>query len=264
MTSKTLKYETGELFYRMYGTGRPVVLVHGFGEDGTVWEKQISFLQDICLLIVPDLPGSGNSSILKEGSVEAYAKAIHAITTHEKTSPVAIIGHSMGGYVCLAYAEMFPNDISALGLFHSFASPDDEEKKEARRKGIAFIKANGSAKFLEQAIPNLFSETFRKERPEIVQQLIDRYANFNPESLVQYYEAMIRRPDRTAVLKNIKKPVLLILGERDTSIPLQRGLEQTHMPDFCYIHICKHSGHMGMLEETEKCNRAIQQFVEDL
>lgn len=264
MISKTLPYQGGELFYRMYGTGSPVVLLHGFGEDGTVWERQISFLEDRCLLIIPDLPGSGNSSIVKDGSMESYAKAVHAITAHEKTGPVAIIGHSMGGYISLAFAEMFPNDISALGLFHSFASPDDEEKKETRRKGIAFIKANGSSKFLEQAIPKLFTEKFRKENPEIVQQLIDRYANFNPESLVQYYEAMISRPDRTTVLKNIKKPVLLILGEHDTAIPLQRGLEQSHMPDFCYIHVCKRSGHMGMLEETEKCNRAILQFVEDL
>jgi pimeloyl-ACP methyl ester carboxylesterase len=196
--------------------------------------------------------------------MEAYAKAVRAIATYEEVGPVVIIGHSMGGYVSLAFAELYPNDVLALGLFHSFALPDDEEKKEARRKGIAFIKNNGSAKFLEQAIPKLFSEDFRKEKPEIVQQLIDRYANFNAESLVQYYEAMIDRPDRTMVLKKIKNPVLLILGEHDTSIPLQRGLEQSHMPDFCYIHICKHSGHMGMLEETEKCNRAILQFVEDL
>ena len=172
-----------------------------------------------------------------------------------------MVGHSMGGYITLAFAEKYPERLTSFALFHSSAYADNEEKKVARRKNIGFILNNGSAKFLAQAIPSLFHEKYKTEHPEGVVELIERYANFSPQALVSYTEAMINRPDRTAVLKGSRCPVLFILGEHDTAIPLQQGLEQCHLPEFSYIYICTDSGHMGMLEEQAFCTKAVIDFL---
>jgi len=249
------------LSYSVYGDGVPVMLVHGFGEDGSIWENQISELTSKFKLIVPDLPGSGDSERLDQGTMEIYAEALNDIASQEYLQSFVLIGHSMGGYIALAYAEQYAAKLDGLGLFHSSAYADDEEKKETRRKGIRFIREHGSEKFLEQATPGLFSEKTKSLKPELVREIIRRYANFNPESLVQYYEAMILRPDRTKLLKESRIPVLFILGTEDNAIPLNKGLEQTHLADICYIHICKNSGHMGMLEESSECNEVLIKFI---
>lgn len=241
-----------------------VVMVHGFGEDASIWEEQVKFLEGKVPLLVLDIPGSGRSDLLAKGSMEAYAELVNKILELEGISAVVMVGHSMGGYISLAFAELFPSKLSALCLLHSSAYADDEEKINTRRKGIEFIKNNGSEKFLAQAIPNLFSEQTRRERPGLVSELIQRFANFKEDALVQYYEAMIARPDRTEILRSIDKPVLFIAGRYDAAVPLQKSLEQSTMPSFSYIHVCNNSGHMGMLEETEEVNNALMQFLEDL
>ena len=223
------------LYYTVSGNGIPVMLVHGFGEDGSIWEKQREALEQFCKLIIPDLPGSGKSERLEEGSMEIFADVLQSIVDAENINSLVMIGHSMGGYITLAYAEKYGSKLTGFGLFHSSAYADDPEKVETRRKGIRFIRDNGASKFLEQAIPGLFSEKTRIERPEIVQEIISRYTNFEAESLVQYYESMIARPDRTKVLTDSNLPVLFILGKYDNAVPLNKGLEQTHLPDICYI-----------------------------
>ena len=263
---KQQQLETGNstVFYYTAGEGLPVVLIHGFAEDSTIWNEVTESLQSSFRLIVPDLPGSGKSTILKEGSMESYARVIESILQKEGIDSAVLVGHSMGGYISLAFAELFPQKIKALCLFHSSAYADDEEKITARNKGIEFIRNNGAEKFLAQSIPNLFSEKTRKEKPELVKEIVERYANFNAASLVQYYQAMIARPDRTDILKSIQKPVLFIAGESDTAVPVQKSIEQSTMPAFSYIHICRNSGHMGMLEETAETVAALRHFLEDL
>jgi pimeloyl-ACP methyl ester carboxylesterase len=257
----TLYPSRKKLYYTVSGSGVAVMLVHGFAEDGSIWENQRKALESFYKVIIPDLPGSGKSERLDEGSMEIYADAIHEIVITEKLSSLVMIGHSMGGYITLAYAEKYSSSLSAFGLFHSSAYADDEEKIETRKKGIRFITANGAAKFLEQATPALFSEKTKSNTPGIIEEIISRYANFEAESLVQYYESMIARPDRTKVLKESNSPVLFILGTYDNAVPLNKGLEQTHLPDICYIHICKNSGHMGMLEESSESNEVLKSFI---
>ncbi len=235
---------------RITGTGAPVLLVHGFGEDGSIWEKQVPVLEKKYQLIIPDLPGSGRSALTADVSMEALAEVLKQILDALQIPACVLIGHSMGGYVALAFAEKYPDRLKALGLFHSSALADNEEKIVVRRRGIEFIHEHGPDKFLEQSTRNLFSDEFKLQHPDTVQEIIDRFTNFLPQSLVSYYEAMIRRPDRTAVLKKLGKPVLFIMGEYDKAVPLEQCLPQSYLPQLCYMHILKHSGHMGMLEEA--------------
>ena len=258
---KTILYQSKQIAYRTIGAGNPVMLVHGFGEDGNVWNIQVDHLKDKFYLIVPDLPGSGSSEMIKDMSMEGIAEVLHSIIHEENIDKCTVIGHSMGGYIMLALVEHYWNHVNAFGLFHSTAFPDTEEKKETRKKGIEFIKEHGGFEFLKTSTPNLFSPNSKQQIPNSITDFISTLANFSGDALVSYYHAMMKRPDRTTVLKNTENPVLFIAGEHDNAIPLNDVLKQCHLPENSYIHVLKKSGHMGMIEEPEKANQILAEFL---
>lgn len=262
MTEHLLVQGDLNLFYRVYGEGKPVVALHGLGIDGKVWDKLARTLETKYRFIVPDIPGSGRST-RKDGdwSIEMLADDLLLMLEKENIDRCTMIGHSMGGYITLAFAEKYPDRLVSFGLFHSTAFADSEERKATRRKHIDFINKNGSGKFLAEAIPNFFSETFKVKEPLVIKDLITHYANFSPVSLVRYNEAMIQRPDRTHILESFKGAILFLAGENDTIIPLEQTLKQCKIPEFAYIYVAVQSAHMGMLEEAGFCARSIYDFL---
>ena len=261
--NKQLLFEGEKLAYRVSGSGKPVILLHGFGEDGRIWERQAAALESSFTLVIPDLPGSGQSPETADMSMEGLAEAVHAIIHEENLEACPVIGHSMGGYISLALAAGYPNHVSALGLFHSTAFADSGEKKATRQKGISFILEHGSREFLQTTSPNLFAPATREKKPALVRDFIGRLSNFSPAALVSYQEAMMRRPDRTEVLKGSNLPILFLLGAHDTAVPLQDGLRLCPLPEKAYIHVLHESGHMGMLEETERSNWILDNFLSE-
>lgn len=273
MQQKEISYKGKRLFYRLQGEGPLVVLLHGFGEDGTVWKPQFDIFPDNTL-IVPDLPGSGQSEMIEDMSIEGLADAVQAIVKEESNllglsvgdstlgvGGTILIGHSMGGYITLAYAEKYPDELAAFGLFHSTAYADTEEKKETRRKGIAFVEKYGAFEFLKTAIPNMYSPATKEANPGLIEEHVQSLQSFSKAALIAYYESMIKRPDRTLVLKQNKIPVLFVLGKHDAAVPLQDGLQQSHLPGVSHVFILENSGHMGMCEEMEKSNHLLREFV---
>jgi pimeloyl-ACP methyl ester carboxylesterase len=260
---RTLMVNDHAISYRILGNGYPVMLVHGFGEDARVWEKQEPVLEKNFQLVIPDLPGSGQSDSTEDMSMEGMARVLKEVLDQSGIDSCIMIGHSMGGYITLAFAELFPERLKAFGLFHSTAYADNEEKKTARRRGIEFIQEQGPEKFLEQSTRNLFSEEFRIKNPAEVQEFVDRFTNFPAQSLVNYYEAMMQRPDRTRVLKEFTGPVMFIIGKHDNAISPDQVLEQCHLPRLAYIQLLMHSGHLGMIEETEASTGFLEKFLKD-
>ncbi|MFT3910582.1 MAG: alpha/beta hydrolase [Ferruginibacter sp.] len=259
---KYIEYNGSSLHYIITGAGSPVVLIHGFGEDSTVWDNQIAVLKNTYKLIVPDLPGSGRSTLLQKERINLvdHADCVKEILSVENIEQCIMIGHSMGGYIALAFAEKYPGLLTALGLFHSSAYADDAEKIQVRKKAIEFIQKNGAAAFLKTSIPGLF---FDQEKSSFdIEMLLQKGNNFSPEALIQYYEAMIARPDRTELLKNTHLPVLLIIGQHDKAVPFKLSLEQAKMPGHSHIHILRNSAHMGMLEETVDSNKILADFLQ--
>jgi pimeloyl-ACP methyl ester carboxylesterase len=262
MAEKNFTYQSSKIMYRITGSGRPVLLLHGFGEDGNIWQHQIDFLKEQYCLIIPDLPGSGKSEMIADMSIEGMGECIKAIIDQEKLDTVVLLGHSMGGYITLAIAEKYPQLLSAFGLVHSSAYADNEEKKAARQKSIEFIKANGAYEFLKTAIPGLFLPGHDGSKPsDPCTLLIEEGKNFTAEALVAYYTAMINRPDRTEVLKSFPHPILFLMGEHDKAVPFAQSLQQSHLPQQSHLYILRQSAHMGMLEETEKTNNTLLAFL---
>lgn len=240
------------------------MLVHGFGEDSRIWDHQKTLLEKKYHVIVPDLPGTGGSTLPTDEvlSMESMAKDVKAVLDAEQIDRCVLLGHSMGGYVTLAFAELFPSYLSGFGLIHSTAAADTEAKKEARRKGIDFINANGAGAFLKTTIPNLFSGEFRQSQPGVVEDLIERGQALSAEVLIACYEAMMARPDRTPVLKTATVPVLLFIGGQDQAVNPEDALQQATLPSVCQVHFSPTIAHMGMYEAPEELNRQINSFVE--
>lgn len=290
MQGTSIRYTQGRLGYRVSGSGAPVVLLHGFGEDGNIWYPFVQPLERSYTLLVPDLPGIGHSEDHSSGvatrtpefpadntglpvktadtaadtagiTLEQVATHIKEMLDAENISECSMIGHSMGGYITLAFAEQYGERLTRMGLFHSSAFADSDEKKLARQKNIRFLEKHGTPKFQEQTLPNLFAADTRQSNPSIVSETIQQYKTLPATSLIQYTLAMMRRPDRKNVLAAFPNPVLFLLGEHDTAIPVEQGLQQCHIPQLSYIYIAAHSGHMGMLEEPEFCLQAIGNFL---
>lgn len=283
---KSFEYRSANISYTVYGSGKPVVLLHGFGEDSSVWKEQVAFLQQHCLLIVPDLPGSGKSDLLSletgvrrlessefpdSGpgtpgyiSIEDYADCIRALLTRENISSCILLGHSMGGYITLAFAEKYPSLLTGFGLIHSTAYADSDEKKKSREKSIAMIGEYGSLAFLKNTIPNLFGARFKSEHPEKINSLIEAGASFSKEALQQYTRAMMLRPDRTHVLLSNRLPVIFVIGTEDVAAPMEDVIKQASLPNISYIHVLQEIGHMGMWEAPEILNQQILTFLSDL
>ncbi len=267
-TSKSLVFKNTSVKYSVSGSGNAVLFIHGFGEDGSIWQDIENKLVPANKVIVPDLPGTGSSELLsKDGEpvgIEDYAEVIHAIIQTEKISKVCLIGHSMGGYVALAFAEKYQHLLSGICLFHSTPFADDEPKKETRLKGINFVQVNGANAFLKTTIPTLFAEEFKKSDIKTIDELIDKAGSFSDEALIQYYLAMMNRKDRSEVLKQLRIPVLFIIGEKDQVIPLEQSLQQTHLPEKSIVHILPDAAHMGMLEDPDKCITIIHEYLQHI
>jgi pimeloyl-ACP methyl ester carboxylesterase len=264
MQKKHLVYNNTRLLYCLMGKGMPVVLLHGFGEDSSIWNGLAAALSKNYQLIIPDIAGSGESELLAGENIgmQDYADSIHAILAKENIQQCTMIGHSMGGYITLAFAEKYPGMLHAFGLFHSSAYADDETKKETRKKAIEFIHQNGSEAFLKTSTPGLFMDAEKSK--EAIDWLIEKGKQFKPAALIQYYEAMIARPDRTHVLKSFPSQVLFMLGSHDKAVPFEQGLEQSHLPDLACIYILRNSAHMGMLEEPEKSLLNFTHFLQGI
>lgn len=262
MKEKALQYKKSSVFYRLTGKGKPVILIHGFGEDGDIWQKQVEKLQQHFRLIIPDLPGSGKSGFLPDAGIETYSEVVKAILLEEQIDRCCMLGHSMGGYITLAFAEKYPQMLSSFGLVHSSAFADSEEKKMARLKSIEFIKTHGAHDFLQTAIPGLFGKEWSVNHQAEIGSLVEKGRGFSSEALIQYYRAMIARPDRTHVLKNFPGPVLYIIGQYDNAVPFTQSMQQCYLPNQSHVHVLRHSAHMGMWEETARVNNVLLGFLE--
>jgi pimeloyl-ACP methyl ester carboxylesterase len=251
------------LSYIEKGTGECLVLIHGFCEDKTLWAEFTDQLSTTYKVVCPDLNGFGKSPALEgEPTIERLAESIKTLLNILQIPRCIMIGHSLGGYVALAFAEKYPSMLKGLGLFHSTAFADDEAKKEIRNKTIDFVKQNGATKFLETSFPNLFAQTFKNAHPEKVNAYLQYVCATSSESVWKTTAAMRDRKDRTATLTNVDFPVLFIIGKEDNAVPLQNSIAQVHLPKESHILILDKVGHNGMLEAPSQTLQAVKQFME--
>jgi pimeloyl-ACP methyl ester carboxylesterase len=247
--------------YRDAGRGFPVMLVHGFPVDGSVWDYQAARLKKKFRLLIPDLPGSGSSPLTQDLTMEDLAACLHDILEQEGVDRCIMIGHSMGGYATLAFAEKYASRLQGFGLFHSTAFADSEEKRQGRLRSIDMMERYGAGVFLRQMLPGLFARKYRSEQKPALQALLQSKEDADTKSFTAYYRAMMERPDRTAVLREARTPVLFVIGKEDTAAPAAHVLKQVTLPPVSEVHLFDDAAHMAMVELPEASTRVLDGFL---
>lgn len=258
------RYEGKKIAFKQSGKGQALVLLHGFCSDSRLWEDFTKDWIPNYQLIVIDLPGFGQSEWLPNLSIPSMAGAVKAVLDHLNIATCIMIGHSMGGYVALAFAAHNRTMLKGLGLFHSHPYADKEAKKSERLKSIDFIKRHGTVPYIKQLIPALFAPQAVGSYAFEIEKLSLRAINYPQEVIIASMEAMCQKEDYSAVLHTINCPVLFIIGKDDRVIEHEASLAQTYLPAIADIHILKGVGHMGMLERVQLTRRIIQNFVGNL
>ena len=261
---KSIKYKGKRVAFKTKGRGkRAIVFLHGFCEDSCIWDD---FRKDLLVekrrVIGIDLPGFGKSEVVEGLSIDYMADVVRAVMEDQNLEKIILIGHSMGGYVTLAFAEKYPELLLGLGLFHSHGYADAPSTIENREKAIAFIKRQGSALYLKQIIPTFFSPEFARSNPFQLDKLIHKASGYEMDGIIEAQKAMMKRPDRIAVLKQIKVPVLLLVGGKDVFITAEKAMKQAQYPEVCFAHILPRVGHMGMFEAVHQMQVYVRKFVE--
>jgi pimeloyl-ACP methyl ester carboxylesterase len=252
---------SGVLHYEISGAGPVVLLLHGFPENGTIWAGIVPALQNNFRVIIPDLPGVGGSDLSGSDSIEVMAKMLNTILENEHIDELVVVGHSMGGYVALAFANLFPIKVKGLSLVHSTPAADDDQKKENRSKAIAIIEKGGKEPFLKQLIPTLFATGFAETHKEVLRTQLDRAMTVVPDSLVNYYRAMMNRPPHIALIEQAMFPIQWIIGEADYLIPLDKILPLAHKAKINFVSLYEGVGHMSMLEQPARLSGDLIEFL---
>ena len=262
---KNIEFNGAELHYSDQGEGKCIVLLHGYLESGRIWNSFTGKFPKGYRFIIPDLPGHGNSgSWGKVHSMDELAKAVRAILEKEGIQKIFLAGHSMGGYVTMAFADLFPSYLSAYALVHSTPFADTEEKRENRDREISLVLCGKKRQIVLVNIPKAFAAANLDKMSEQVD-LLKNMAMRSPDNgMVALLNGMKERPDRSAVLQDQKLPLLLIGGMMDNYIPAG-VFEKLHaLAPHASVLRLENSGHMGFMEEPEFVVKAFVDFLESL
>jgi len=248
--------------YHLAGEGRPVVLLHGYLESGEVWQPLTELLSREFRVIAVDLPGHGGSGVTDgEHSMEFLAGAVRAVIADAGVDRLVLVGHSLGGYAGLAFAELWPELLSGYVLFHSHPHADSAEAIEKRHREIAVVRAGKKNIMYPGNVSMMFSERNLSAMPEALER-IKEIASRNPgEGIIALLKGMISRPSRESVVESGRVPLLWILGRGDLYFTPERALRDVKLPANAEVVILEKSGHLGFIEETERSVQLITDFA---
>jgi pimeloyl-ACP methyl ester carboxylesterase len=258
---KFFTVEGGAKFaYNEQGSGQAVVLLHGFCGSSAYWDELLPLLPDHYHWIMPDLRGHGESGApAGDYTMDAFANDLAQMIKGLETGPVIMLGHSLGGYITLAFAERYPELLSGFGLIHSTGFPDNEAGKEGRLKAITTIEEKGLPAFIEGLIPKLFAPEHLESMPEAVAKAKQIGEETDPQAAIRTLQGMRTRPDRNHVLAEAKVPVLLIAGEQDQIIAVERTFSVSSGL-ITQVQI-NEAAHMSMVEAPQSLLEAIETFL---
>lgn len=252
------------------GLGMPVVLVHGFPLDQTMWESQIEALGGEFRVIAPDLRGYGESELGEvdpaDGvTMERYADDLNAmLDAMEITEPIVLCGFSMGGYILWQFVQKYGERIRALILCDTKASADTDDAKKMRLKMANHIDEWGTEKVAQAMKPKLFAEATLEERPEIVERMISVIHRTNPQAIAAAQRGMAARPDMSELLRELLCPVLVIVGEEDVlTSPAEMEFIAGQIPGSLLQRVPE-AGHMAPVEQPEIVTAAMQNFLRQI
>ncbi len=260
---ESIPYKNGKLQFAEHGEGMPLVLVHGYLESLHIWDKIAVELGKEHRVIRPDLPGHGGSGLLSGvHTMEMLAESIDFLLTELQIEQCALIGHSLGGYVTLAFAEMFPQRLAGFSLFHSTPFADTEEKRQNRDREIALVREGKKDIIFSANIPKAFADDNLEKMKAEVDYALGIARNTDEQGIVAMLEGMKKRPDRSALIRSSELPFIWVLGQKDNYIPFQDVRAKVSLSGSGAMAVLHNSGHMGFIEEMPQALDIIRAFVD--
>ena len=256
---KTTHFKNTKISYTDQGKGNAVILLHGFLENSTMWKYLAPVLTQKNRVICIDLLGHGQTDCLGYiHSMEDMADAVHHVISELKIRKAILVGHSMGGYVALAFAELFPEMMKGLVLLNSTSRADSEERITNRTRAIKAVKQNYVAA-VRMSISNLFSEENREKLISQIEWVREEALQTPLQGIIAAQEGMKLRKDREVILHFSTYPILLILGKKDPVLNYEENVEQIDGTKVKLISF--NDGHMSHIENQVELEKVIVGFL---
>ena len=244
-----------ELAYVRHGTGSPLVLLHGYPLDHKIWDEITPLLNNNFDLILPDLRGFGESTTVDVPYLmDDFASDIAGLLDQLGIKKTTIAGHSMGGYIALAFARLYPERISGLGLVSSQVLADPPDRKEGRYKSAADVAENGI-----RGVVDAMTTKFTND-PSLQKFARENMEKQSPSAYIGALKAMAERGDSTSLLGTMQYPVVIVHGNADVLIPVERGREVKAAIAHAHFVELDGIGHLPMLEAKEETVQALSQL----
>jgi pimeloyl-ACP methyl ester carboxylesterase len=241
------------------GKGSAVVLLHGFLENSAMWDAIASKLSKKYRVVCIDLLGHGQTE--NHGYIHAMedqATMVKAVLNSLKLRKYILVGHSMGGYVGLSFAKLFPNNMKGICLMNSTALPDSDEKKINRDRAIVAVKQNHKT-FVRIAIPMLFSEKNRAIFTSEIKEITNEALKITPQGIIAALEGMKIREDNTSIYKSANFPIQLIIGKQDPALDYNSLIQQTKNTNVQVVEFP--DGHMSHIENKDELIATLTAFI---
>lgn len=243
------------------GEGPCLVLLHGFTESSGIWKQFIRHLARQFRVVAIDLPGFGKSDCFSEvHSMEFMAQIVKKVLLALGIRRCVIAGHSMGGYVTLAFARLYPRILKGICIFHSHPYADTPEGRTNRERAIEVIRAD-KFNFVLQFIPTLFPDGSHEKYRKQIDSLTREASGLSKEAIIAAMAGMKERPGSAETLKKLDVPVLFILGVKDSKIPMERAGEMVLLPKHSESLILEEVAHMGFYEAPKVTLQALRDFT---
>jgi pimeloyl-ACP methyl ester carboxylesterase len=251
--------------YAEAGRGRPLVLVHGYPLNRTMWEPQLNGLVEVAHMIAPDLWGLGESAPVSDTNMGTYADEVRELLDEQGvTEPAILCGLSMGGYIVFEYFRRYPDRVAGVILANTKASPDSAEGKAGRDQSAATAQEQGAGAIAAAMLPKLLSPKAYQTRPQLVERVAHIMTSATVEGLVAALRAMRDRPDSTLTLAEITQPALVIGGADDQLFPQSEFENMARALRNGRLVILPGAGHLSNLEQPDLFNRALREFIRGL
>lgn len=261
MKKEVLIFKGAAISFEHRGDGRPVIFLHGFLESKKMWgsisNKLAAHFNPVCI----DLPGHGASENLGYAHrMELFAEIVYEVLKKLRRRKAVVVGHSMGGYAALAFADLYPDMLNGLVLINSSARADSKQKKLNRTRGIALCRENHLT-FIRQSLPLLFREADREKYRTQIKHLIQEASRMSAQGIIAALEGMKVRNSREILLKFPPYPVLFVAGKEDPVLSWEDIEPQTKRSERIKSLIFDEGGHMSFIENEAVLYKNLRAFL---
>lgn len=255
-------YKGGRIHFSDSGSGTPIVLMHGYLESSEVWNGFAEKLASGFRVISVDLPGHGLSDVYGEvHGMEFMATGIKELIDYLDIKKVFLTGHSLGGYVTMAFLELFPDNLNGYCLFHSQPFSDPPAVIEKRKREIEIVKMGKKNLMYPDNVIRMFAPSNLEKFAGPLQRSKDIASRLPGDGIIAVLNGMMLRPSRLSFMEDGEIPCLWILGLMDSYIPCELIQTKVKLPSNGRVVVLENSGHMGFIEEEERSLEVIREFV---